>query len=401
MKKWRNRFIIFVCLIAAVFCGVYTVYRLQQEKMETSSIYEDKSEELTAVQQEEVYPEPKEATILAAGDIMFHEPQIRAAYNEGNDTYDFKDTFKWVKPYISSSDLSIANLETVTAGKQYGYKGYPNFNSPEEVIEALKYAEFDVLSTANNHSLDQGKNGIISTIDNIEKYGLKNFGTYKTPNHSVLIENVNNINIALLSYTYGCNGMEQTLTSDELGYMINLIDEEKIRSDIEEAKKQKADLIVVFIHWGNEYQRNPNENQISLGEKMVKWGANIVFGSHPHVVQESQIIKKDGKNNFIIYSLGNFLSNQRLETVDNKYTEDGVMVQIQVEKNYERNETIIENITYIPTWVRKYKDGNKLKYEIIPVKEFLDNKEEQGLLTTKEYTRIEDSYKDTMDKMIK
>ena len=183
--------------------------------------------------------------------------------------------------------------------------------------------------------------------------------------------------------------------------MINLIDEEKIRSDIEEAKKQKADLIVVFIHWGNEYQRNPNENQISLGEKMVKWGANIVFGSHPHVVQESQIIKKDGKNNFIIYSLGNFLSNQRLETVDNKYTEDGVMVQIQVEKNYERNETIIKNITYIPTWVRKYKDGNKLKYEIIPVKEFLDNKEEQGLLTTKEYTRIEDSYKDTMDKMIK
>lgn len=95
------------------------------------------------------------------------------------------------------------------------------------------------------------------------------------------------------------------------------------------------------------------------------------------------------------------MSNQRLETVDNKYTEDGVMVQIQVEKNYERNETIIKNITYIPTWVRKYKDGNKLKYEIIPVKEFLDNKEEQGLLTTKEYTRIEDSYKDTMDKMIK
>ena len=126
--------------------------------------------------------------------------------------------------------------------------------------------------------------------------------------------------------------------------MVNLIDEDKIKNDIEKAKNLDVDLIVVFIHWGYEYHREPSESQIQLGEKMVEWGANIILGSHPHVIQKSQIINKDGRDNFIIYSMGNFISNQRKETSGNTYTEDGIMINLELEKNFALEETVIKNI---------------------------------------------------------
>ncbi|MCG4585668.1 CapA family protein, partial [Anaerosalibacter bizertensis] len=182
------------------------------------------------------------ATILAAGDVMFHSPQIRGAYDETTGTYDFKENFKYIKKYVDSADLALANFETTTAGEERGFQGYPNFNSPEESIEALKDSGFDILSTANNHTLDQGKDGLLKTIDTIKKYDLKNVGTYKEPEQHILIEKVNDIDIGILSYTYGCNGMEHTLTDEELKYMVNIIDEDKIKNDIYKIKEKGADL---------------------------------------------------------------------------------------------------------------------------------------------------------------
>ncbi|OLS02083.1 CapA family protein [Tissierella creatinophila] len=285
--------------------------------------------------------------LLSVGDIMFHMPQVKAAYL-GDGNYDFRDTFKHVKNHISSADISIANFETVTAGNDKKFSGFPQFNSPKETLFALKETGFDILSTANNHSLDQGKDGILKTLKFIEEYGLKSVGTYKDQNKEFLIEEKDGVKLGFLSYTYGINGLEFYLSEEELSYMISLIDEEKIKSDIEKIKKE-VDVVVVSVHWGVEYQTKPNDIQIELGHKMVDWGANIVLGSHPHVLQKSEIIKKDGKDNFIIYSMGNFFSNQRKDTMGNAFTEDGVMVEIDIEKNITKDETKIKNIVFLPT----------------------------------------------------
>ena len=317
-------------------------------------------------------PEIVNLKILSVGDIMFHMPQIKAAYI-GDGKYDFRDAFANVKEHISSADIAIANFETVTAGNDKTFSGFPQFNSPKESLFALKDTGFDILSTANNHCLDGGKDGILNTLKTIEEYGLKSAGTYKDENKELLIEEKNGVKLGFLSYTYGLNGLNAYLSEEELNYMINLIDEEKIKADIEKIKKE-ADIVAVSIHWGEEYQREPNEFQVNLGHKMVDGGANIVFGSHPHVLQKSEIINKDGKDSFIIYSMGNFFSNQRKDTMGNSYTEDGVMVEIDVEKNITNNETTIKNIEFLPTWVDKYNEAGKDRYRIIPTKDVIDGK---------------------------
>ncbi|MFW5648536.1 MAG: CapA family protein [Candidatus Alkaliphilus sp. MAG34] len=345
--------------------------------------------------------EPKISNIrlLAAGDIMFHLPQFKSAYDIKTQTYDFKHNFKHIKNYVKEADIAIGNFETVTR-EGIGYSGYPRFNTPKESLSAIKDAGFDIMSTANNHCLDQGKKGLTDTIDNIKANNMKNIGTYKhKEDNKILIEEIDGIKLGFLSYTYGLNGLDATLTREELSFMVNLIDENRIESDLKKARLQDLDLIVVSIHWGNEYQREPSAYQIELGEKMIEWGADIILGSHPHVIQKSQIINKDGEDKFIIYSLGNFLSNQRGETIGNSYTEDGLMIEFEIEKDFSDENTIIKGIRYLPTWVRRYKEGNKLYYEILPIGEILEGNMQYG-----EYDvikeRIKKSYEYTMEKMV-
>ena len=375
--------------------GVIDSGTSHEQEIESSTLVEVPKEKPDEILEEE----STTATLLAVGDIMFHMPQVKSAYNAEKKTYDFKDVFKYVEKHIKSADLSVANFETVTAGNEIGFSGFPRFNSPEETLEAIKYAGFDILTTANNHALDQGKDGLVNTIRAIKNEGMKNIGTYKEENNHILIEEINKIKIALLSYTYGLNGLEYTLTEEELSYMVNKIDEDSIKHDINKARDLEADVIVVFIHWGNEYQKEPSEYQMELGRKMAEWGADIILGSHPHVVQKSEFIDYNGRKSYILYSMGNFLSNQRKGNVDNKYTEDGIIVKIQLEKNFSKGETTIKDITYIPTWVRRYEE-NGLKYEILPIQDFLEDEELYLKIDEMERERIKESYKDTLDNMI-
>lgn len=392
--KDKKLLIILIVLLIVVTLSISYSYIPREEGINQDNeeiIHDDKDGQVEEEEEIKVEDKISTATILAAGDVMFHTPQIRGAYDSQSGTYDFNDNFSLVKKYIESADLALVNFETVTAGSERGFHGYPNFNSPAESLEALSNTGFDILSTANNHSLDQGKVGLVSTIEALNSYGLKNIGTYNEPSDKILIENVNDINVGLLSYTYGCNGMEYTLTEEELNNMINMIDEDRIKSDIEKSVEMGSDLVVVFIHWGNEYQREPSEEQMELGRKMVEWGANIVFGSHPHVIQKSEIIEHNGKDNFIIYSLGNFISNQRRETINNKYTEDGIMVTVEIEKNFAKNETIIKNITYTPTWVYKHSKDGVAKYEIIPI-----DKSNLDEIDNSIHSKVKESYENTM-----
>lgn len=400
MKRKDIAFILMILILSIYFFSIYNLTPDIMVSKDGTGLYEEAGPSNSIIEEESIENKIATGTILAAGDIMFHMPQVKAAYDPVTKTYDFRDNFKYVKKHIESVNLSIANFETVTGGNEIGFSGFPNFNSPEETLLAIKDAGFQVLTTANNHCLDQGKKGLINTIYAIEKQGMKNIGTYREPSTPILIEEINEIKLALLSYTYGFNGMEYTITEEEQGYMVNKIDENKIKKDIQNAKALGADMVVIFIHWGNEYEKEPSEEQIELGRNMVKWGANIIFGSHPHVIQKTETINYNGKDNFIIYSMGNFLSNQRKEIMNNKHTEDGIMVKVEFEKDFSKDETIIKNIKYIPTWVRKYKDNNRLKYEIIPIEDFLENESLQVQLRKGEMVRIEESFHETMDKVV-
>lgn len=348
------------------------------------------------IEEDKIEDKVEEITLLAVGDVMFHSPQVKAAYlGQGN--YDFTPTFKYVKEYIKSADIALVNYETVTIDDK-PYSGFPRFNSPKETILALAETGFDIISTANNHSLDGGKTGIFSTLEAIDEYGLKSIGTYKTPEEQILIEDINGIKIGFLSYTYGLNGLDSLLTKDELSYMINLIDEEKIKSDIERTKELGADLTVLFLHWGHEYHNNPSNYQIELGGKIIEWGGNIILGSHPHVIQKSETMDNP-KENYIIYSMGNFLSNQSKETMGNSLTEDGVMVKLNIEKNFTTGESIIKEVEYIPTWVYKYKSGSKTNYEILPIEKVISEKLELELTKTV-FNRIEESLTNTINTLM-
>lgn len=326
-------------------------------------------------------PEPENFTdirIAAAGDIMFHDTQLESAYDAQNSSYDFKNVFEDVKPIFSAADLALANFETTTAGSDEGYRGYPTFNSPDEAVDAIKYAGIDVLTTANNHSLDTGSQGLKRTVEVIREKGLGSLGTYDVkPDSRVFLKDVKGIKIAILSYTESTNGLGDQYPADELNAMINLMDEDIIKEDIQEAKDLEADLIITFMHWGIEYAEDPSDKQVEFAEMMSKEGVDIILGSHPHVIQRSEYLEVDDHETFVIYSMGNFVSNQRKETLDsgNELTEDGIIVNFDIRKNDKTKETTIENVEYIPTWVyrNKEKGESKYTYRILPIEDFLNN----------------------------
>lgn len=368
------------------------------EKLEQNESKNQEQDENNIVEEEiEKY---SELSLSATGDIMFHGAQLKSAYNNNTKEYDFKRVFENVKPHLENSDIAIANFETTTAGSEMPISSYPSFNSPDSTVDALKYSGIDILTTANNHSLDTGKTGIVNTIKNIENNGIDYIGTSEEEYRAFILKEKNDITLSFLSYTYGLNGNDSRLNSNELDNMVNLIDEDKMQEDIKKAKNV-SDKVVVFIHWGNEYSREPSESQMELADKMFEWGADIILGSHPHVIQRSEIIKKNGENKFIIYSMGNFISNQRRETLPNTrnniYTEDGVIVNIDFKKDLETNEVIIEDIRYIPTWVHKYPENGKDEYRILPIADFIDD----NTLSKATIERLKNSHKQTMDLMEK
>jgi len=246
--------------------------------------------------------------LVFAGDIMTHGPQIKAA-DQGRGNYDFTPSFELVRPMIERADLALANLETTFGGTPY--RGYPMFSSPSSLGSALKEAGFDVLTTANNHSCDRGHYGVVNTIDVLDSLGIRTTGSYRTraerSQRTPLIIDVRGVKLAVLAYTYGTNGLP--IPQPALVDTINL---EQISDDLRRADSLGADYKIVQIHWGNEYEKHPSKRQRELAVALSRLGVGAVIGSHPHVVQDSEWIEEEGAKmkSFVIYSLGNFISNQ-------------------------------------------------------------------------------------------
>lgn len=300
-----------------------------------------------------------QVTFTFIGDVMGHDSQINAAYQKKSDSYDYSSYFKHLKPTISEADFTIANLE-VTLGMR-PYKGYPQFSSPPALASSLKDTGIDALVTANNHSCDRGKEGIIRTIDILDSLEIPHTGTYKNAGdqskNSPMILEKNGIRVALINYTYGTNGLPAPAPT-----IVDRIDHEQIAKDIKKAQKSYVDQIIVFTHWGLEYQSNPNEKQIDLYKFCIENGADIVIGSHPHVIQR---IEKHN-DSFIAYSLGNFVSNQR-----KRKTDGGLLANFTISKSGETS--WVSNASYTLTWVyTPFENGRKTFY-ILPAADFENN----------------------------
>lgn len=345
---------------------------------------EDKSEKIVKKTEES-----KSITIAATGDVLYHFGMINAGYNAATEAYDFTDHYEKVKDLISGADLALANFEGTMAQELLPLAAYPLFNAPDAVATALSYAGFDALCTANNHCLDSGVEGIESTINAINFNNMKHFGTKKQPGDNLLVIEKNGIKIGLLAYSELFNGLDENL-SEENSYMISRMDLNVIESDIKNAKQNGCDLVAVYAHWGHEYVFEQTQTQTDVAHMMIEWGADLILGSHPHVLQKTEIVKHEGLDKFIIYSMGNAISNQRRETIDNKYTETGVILKFSIEKNNEN--TLIKSVEMYPTWVNSFLDvnGNR-KFELLNTQDFIEGGKYRDTVNEETLERILDA----------
>ncbi|MDR2185265.1 MAG: CapA family protein [Treponema sp.] len=255
-------------------------------------------------------PRPGELTIVAAGDNLFHETITAAFREEGG--WDFAPIYDLIKPVISGADLAFINQETALGRESFGYSGYPRFNTPQALAFNLAAAGFDIINQANNHIMDKGEAGVMDTIAAWDRVrGTAYLGIHRSreerDRRRVIIEK-NGLRAGFLAYTYGTNGLA---VPGDKPYLVSLIDEETIIRETG-ALRPLCDVLVVSMHWGDEYGPAPSAGQTALAALLAAQKVDLVIGHHPHVLQPAEyILRPDGRQMLCFYSLGNFMSSQR------------------------------------------------------------------------------------------
>ena len=313
----------------------------------------------SGAQENRIPPDSTIIKIIFAGDVMGHMPQIEAAFDPETRSYNFDTTFYFVKPFLDSADLAIANLETTLSGSPYS--GYPHFCSPDAYAPSLKRAGFGMLVMANNHAADKGGAGIKRTLNIIDSTEIMHTGTFRSKEERdslyPLIVERKGIRLAFLNYSYGTNG-----ESVPAPYIVNVIDTTLIKRDLEKARILQADFIITVLHWGEEYERNPNKEQKRLARWIFKHGCDMIIGSHPHVIQPVEIVIPDSSDltepKLVLYSLGNFVSNQR-----DRYKNGGLLFGVKLIK---KKVTKLYQYAFLPVWVTKTPGSKPGFYMITP-----------------------------------
>ena len=264
----------------------------------------------------------------AVGDIMCHSTQYNYAWVEG-DSFDFNPVFSVVGNYLKNKDVLIGNLETVLAGDTKNYLGYPFFNTPNALAEALKNTGFDYLTTANNHANDQGVDGIERTYKVLKNLRIAPLGTAVSDSFlTTKIYEKNGLRFGILAYTYGTNYNESSLNPKKY---VKYIDTLKIKRDIESLRYNNAELVIVYFHFGNEYQKQISDYQKKVVRSTINNGADVILGAHPHIIQHFERFPTNSGSldtGFVAYSLGNFISNQRW-----RYSDGGLVFNFEITKN--------------------------------------------------------------------
>ena len=351
------------------------------------------------------------ASIGVTGDVLVHGPLIQAA-KESNGSYDFSSFYTHIEKYFKQYDFMVANLEVTLGGTAAGpYQGYPAFNCPDSMIDALKNAGVDMLLTANNHSYDTHYDGLIRTQNVISEKGLPYLGTQTTAEQKdYIVQEINGIRIGMICYTYETtptddgrktlNGIPLAAKACDLVTSFSYDDLPGFYAELQTAmdamESEGAEAIIVFMHWGNEYELNPNANQKTIAQKLCDMGVDVIVGGHPHVLQPfTTLTSATGEETYCIYSLGNCISNQRRESlesvVNENYTEDGAIFGVEFEK-WSDGTVKISGIDLLPTWVYRSESGGRRIYSVIP----LDTSVEDWSIFGVGTGRLHSSYQQTM-----
>jgi len=277
-------------------------------------------------------------TIIAAGDNLIHDIIYNAARVSGDEeTFDFTPNYAQIKPIIEKADIAFVNQETVMGGKQIGYSGYPVFNTPQDAGIGLINAGFDVINQASNHVMDRGEKAVTGTMDFWESRGVPYLGVFRSEEarktEKRIIEK-NGIKTGFLSYTYGLNGF--ALPRDK-PWLVGLIDKEVMGREIDELRPL-CDLLVVSMHWGNEFQHTESDAQRDLARFMALHKVDLILGHHPHVTQPVDVIDRpDGGKLVVYYSLGDFVSHTQSDWTPDTIT--GALAYVRVRKTQLKGET--------------------------------------------------------------
>ena len=314
--------------------------------------------------------EPTRIRIQFAGDILIHDGPLAAA-RTGDNTYNFRPFLTHIRPYIDG-DLTLANMESPVdaRGNNYRTQGWPLFNAPFEILDALQYAGFNHLISSNNHAFDKGFDGLVATAENFERAGIAHTGIsvdeddFNTPT----IIDVNGIQIGIVAYTYSSNGLEFKVPDAMLPFAVRRFrdyvadDVPKILEAVEDLRAAGAELTIVSLHWGAEYVDEPTAVQKQIARELGEGGADIIMGHHSHTVQPIEwYYREDGSRSLIIYSLGNFLADQTRLNIPIPRTQFGKLVTLHVERSLE-GEITLGMVEILPTLCMRDFTGTTLRH---------------------------------------
>lgn len=385
-------------LIAAIIGGsIFTIHSLFDKDNTTndtnipnSNNGKDKEQNNNKDNKNNNEPKEYKLSLLATGDGLIHNA-IYLSYDKGNNTYDFSPALSEVKDIVSKYDIAYYNQETPIALDNKKVSGYPMFNTPHEYADAMQDIGFNMVSLASNHSLDQSTNGIINSVSYWKTTDALYHGMASSEedrNNGVIIKEKNNIKYTMLSYTEMTNGLSVPSGKD---YLVNVYSKEKVKKDIE-AVRDKVDVLIVAMHWGVEYALTPNDKQKEMAEYLASLGVDIIIGNHPHVLQPITWID----DTLVIYSLGNFISNQYSTGDYSKRI--GFLATLDITKTVKGDESTIkiDNLggelifTYYKTLT---KEPNNRYHKVIPFSKMTDE------TYLKDYKRLYTKYVGVLEQM--
>ena len=347
----KRKYVIFVVLIVLIFIsGLYLLKKESQNEPKQ----QEKTEE---VQKEET--KTSKLSLIMVGDALLHGSVYRDAYKNG--VYNFDSQLEYIKPIVQNHDLAFYNQESILGGTELGLSDYPTFNSPWEFGDAMINSGFNLVSLANNHTMDRGEKAVLNSCEYWKsKEDVLAVGSYcsKEDSEAIQIREKNGIKYTLLAYTYGTNGISVPQGKE---YLVNLYSDEKVKNDIAKVR-DKVDLLIVSMHWGTEYRTEPTEEQKREAEYLSSLGVDIIIGTHPHIIEPITYIN----DTLVIYSLGNFISAQSTNNDYNTMVE--LMTSVDIIKEEKDGQTTIklDNLNN-ELLFNYYKKGSKwTDFKVVP-----------------------------------
>lgn len=346
----KKKYVILILVIILIILGTFFFLNNKRETQKK----ENKTEEV----KKEPEIKTSKLSLVMVGDALLHGSVYRDAYKNGK--YDFSSQLEYIKPIIQNYDLAFYNQESILGGTSIGLSDYPAFNSPQEFGDTMIDTGFNLVSLANNHTMDRGEKAILNSCEYWETKDVLTAGSYcsKEKSEEIKIKEKNGIKYTLLAYTYGTNGISIPSGKE---YLVNIYSDEKVKSDIEKVR-DKVDLLMVSMHWGTEYKTEPTEEQKRQAEYLSSLGVDIIIGTHPHVIEPITYIN----DTLVIYSLGNFISAQSTNNDYNTMVELMTSVDVVKEEKDDKVTIKLENLNNELLYNYYHKGSRWTNFKVIP-----------------------------------